>query len=79
MQAGERCFLSLHKQQQRKNSESPYGESNLRPMNSALNDAPPQSHKDSMVSKAHYEVHVGHRSCKLYNLHVIKCNRKKFV
>lgn len=25
MQAGERCFLSLHKQQQRKNSESPWG------------------------------------------------------
>ena len=42
-------------------------------------DAPPHSHKDSMVSKAHYKVYVRHRSCKLYNLHVIKCNHKKFV
>ena len=56
MQAGERCFLSLHKQGQRKNSESPWG-------------IEPQTYEfctmmlhhratKTLVSKAHYKVHV---------------------
>ena len=54
MQAGERCFLSLHKQGQRKNSESPWG---IEPQTYEFCTMMLR-HKDSMVSKAHYKVHV---------------------
>ena len=37
---------------------SPHEESNLRPSRIPCPDALPLSNRDSMVSKAHYEVHV---------------------
>ena len=44
---------------QKKKSESPWG-TQVEPWSS---NAPPLSHRDSMVRETHYKVHVWHSSC----------------
>ena len=57
----ERCFLSCQLGQ-RKSSESPW-RTHLRPSVSVLPCSTTVSQRDSMLSKAHYEVQIWHVSC----------------
>ena len=60
----ERCFTVLSRAWDKEKILSPHEESNLLDVRIPRSDAQPLSHKHSMVSKALYEVHVWHPSCK---------------